>query len=249
MSGHSKWATIRRKKEKTDAARGRVFTKVIKEIVVAARNGGGDIDANPRLRVAVQAAKAVNMPQENITRAIKKGTGELPGTVYEEVTYEGYGPGGCAIYMEGLTDNRNRTVAEIRHIFTRYGGNLAETNAVAYIFSRKALIEVLPGGKSEDEIIEIALEAGAEDVNLDEDGAYSITGQPSDLETLRERFEEKGIEIETAEVSMIAKTSVPVDEKHVKSLMRLMEAFEEHDDIQRVYSNFDISPELLESLE
>ena len=249
MSGHSKWATIRRKKEKTDAARGRIFTKVIKEIVVAARMGGGDQDANPRLRTAVQAARDVNMPQDNINRAIKKGTGDLPGTVYEEVTYEGYGAGGCAILMEVVTDNKNRTVAEIRHLFSKYGGNLAETNAVAYLFNRTALVEILPGAQDEDEIMEIALEAGAQDVIAEDDGSFSITGDPADLGALRGAMEKSGVEIRSAEVSLIPQTNVSLEEKHAKSMLKLMEILEEHDDIQQVYSNFDIDPEILTRLE
>ena len=200
MSGHSKWATIRRKKEKTDAARGRVFTRLIREITVAARMGSGDIESNPRLRLAVQNAKAANMPQENITRGIKKGTGELPGQSYEEVTYEGYGPGGCAILIEAITDNRNRTVSEIRHIFSRHGGNLAESNAVAFMFDRKAVIELEPAGKTEDEIMEAALEAGAEDV-VEDEGSFTVTGPPSSLEDMRAALEAMGVEITSAETT------------------------------------------------
>lgn len=249
MSGHSKWATIRRKKEKTDAARGRAFTKVIKEITVAARMGGGDIESNPRLRVAVNAAKSVNMPQDNITRAIKKGTGELPGTIYEEIVYEGYGPGGCAVLLESMTDNKNRTVAEIRHIFSKLGGNLAESNAVAYLFDRKAVVEVEPGDLSEDDIMEAALDAGAEDVVSEEDGTFSITGDPVDFNTIHGAMEKLGVLIRSAEVSMVPQTTVELDEKHARAILKLMDAFEEHDDIQKVYSNFDIAPEILEKID
>ncbi len=249
MSGHSKWATIRRKKEKTDAARGRVFTRLIKEITVAARMGGGDADANPRLRTAVTAAKAANMPQDNITRAIKKGTGELPGTVYEEVRYEGYGPGGCAILIDAMTDNKNRTLSEIRHAFTKHGGNLAETNAVAYLFTRQGQITVDPGDKSEDDVIEAALEGGAEDVEQEDDGTFTVITEPNALDEVRETLEAAGLSVTESEVAMAAGTDVPVQEKHVKSLVNLMEFLEDHDDIQNVYSNFDIDPEMLEKLE
>ncbi|MBZ0265133.1 YebC/PmpR family DNA-binding transcriptional regulator [bacterium] len=245
MSGHSKWATIRRKKEKTDAARGRTFTKLIKEISVAARMGGGDVETNPRLRVAVAAAKSANMPADNITRAIKKGTGELPGTVYDEVTYEGYGPGGCAILIDALTDNKNRTLAEVRHLFSKYGGNLADNNAVAYLFERKAVIELEPGDKTEDEIMELALEAGAEDVVGDEEGAFTITGEPNDLDDIRQALEDAGNTIRSAEVSMVPQTTVEVEEKYVGTLLKLMDLFDENDDVQKVYSNFDIDPSLI----
>ncbi len=249
MSGHSKWATIRRKKEKTDAARGRVFTRLIKEITVAARMGGGDPDANPRLRTAVLAAKAANMPQENITRGIKKGTGELPGTVYEEITYEGYGPGGCAILIDAMTDNKLRTLSEVRHAFSKYNGNLADSNAVAYLFSRQGQITIDPGDKSEDDIMEAALEAGAEDIEQEDDGTFTVVTEPSTLEDVRKALEDAGLTITEAESTMVAGTSVPVQEKHVKSLVNLMEYLEDHDDIQKVYSNFDIDPEMLEALE
>ena len=249
MSGHSKWATIRRKKEKTDAARGRIFTRLIKEITVAARIGGGDVDSNARLRSAVAAAKAANMPQDNIVRAIKKGTGELPGTVYEEVTFEGYGPGGCAILIEAMTDNKNRTLGEIRHYFSKYGGNLADNNAVAYLFDRKGQIEVDAAGKTEDEIMEVALEAGAEDLTGDEENGFTVVTEPNDLDAVRDALAETGVNIISAEVTMVPKTTVSIEEKHVKSLVKLMDMFEEHDDVQKVYSNFDIDPSLLEGLE
>lgn len=250
MSGHSKWATIRRKKEKTDAARGRIFTRLIKEISVAARMGGGDIDSNPRLRTAVAAAKAANMPQDNITRGIKKGTGELPGTVYEEVTYEGYGPGGCAILLDSLTDNKNRTLAEIRHAFSKNNGNLADANAVAYLFDRKAQVIVEAGDKSEDDIMEAALEAEAEDVDGDDDGTFTISGDPNALDSIREAMEALGVEVTSAEVTMVPQTTVDItDEKNAKNLMKLMDFLDDHDDVQKIYSNFDIDPKLLENLE
>ncbi len=249
MSGHSKWATIRRKKEKTDAARGRIFTRLIREISVLTRAGGGDLEGNPRLRTAVAAAKAANMPQGNITRAIKKGTGELPGTVYEEITFEGYGPGGCAILIDSMTDNRNRTLSEIRHIFSKHGGNLADSNAVAYMFERKAQIELEPAGMSEDEIMEAALEADAEDMTDEQDGTFTITGAPNDLDEMRDALEAKGAKIRSAEVTMVPQTNVNVEEKHVGGLLRLMDALDEHDDVQKAYSNFDIDPSLVDDLD
>jgi len=246
MSGHSKWATIKRKKGAADAARGRVFTRLIREITIAAREGGGDLEGNPRLRLAIQKAKAQNMPQENITRGIKRGTGELEGQSFEEVTYEGYGPGGCAIMVDVITDNRNRTVSEIRHVFGKYGGNLAEANAVAYMFERKAVVELDPGGKSEDDIMLAALEADASDVVQEEDGSYTVTGEPNDLETITAALEKLGVEITSAESTLVPSSLINVEEKHARSLIKLMDALDEHDDVQRVYSNFDIDPSLLE---
>ncbi|GBE29860.1 putative transcriptional regulatory protein [bacterium BMS3Bbin04] len=248
MSGHSKWATIKRKKGATDAARARVFTKLIKEITVAARMGGGDPDANPRLRMAIQNGKGANMPSQNVERAIKKGTGDLEGVSFEEITYEGYGPGGAAIIIEASTDNRNRTVGEIRHTFTKLGGNLAEANAVAFMFERKSVIELEPGEKTEDEIMEAALEAGAEDVVQEEDGTFTVTGEQSSLNDLREALEALEVNITTAETAMIPQNYMDVDEKHARTLIKLMEQLDDLDDVQRVYSNFDISEELLEKL-
>lgn len=246
MSGHSKWSTIKRKKGALDAKRGKIFTKLIKEITVAARMGGGDPEANPRLRMAIDKAKAANMPGDNMTRAIKKGTGELEGQSYEEVIYEGYGPGGCAVLIDAITDNRNRTVAEIRHLFTKCNGNLAESNAVAFMFDRKAVIELDPGEKTEDDVMEVALEVGAEDVVTEDDGSITVSGQSNDLEEIRKALEAMGVEIRNAESTMVPQNLTNVDEKHVKSLLRLMEALDDHDDVQRVYSNFDIDPSLLE---
>ncbi len=249
MSGHSKWAQIKRKKARVDAARGKLFSRMIREITIAARMGGGDPDGNPRLRLAIQAAKNANMPADNITRAIQKGTGELEGQSYEEVTYEGYGPGGCAILIEAITDNRNRTLSEIRHLFSKHNGNLAETNAVAFMFDRKAVLEVEPGGKSEDEILEAALEAGAEDMVREEDGSFTITGLPNDLETLQQQLESRGLVVRNAEVTMVPQSYVDIDPQNAKSLMRLLDGLDDHDDVQRVYSNFDMDPSLLEEME
>ncbi|MFQ6103529.1 MAG: YebC/PmpR family DNA-binding transcriptional regulator [Candidatus Glassbacteria bacterium] len=247
MSGHSKWSTIKRKKATEDARRGRVFTKIIKEIMVAAREGGGDINANPRLRTAVDNAKAHNMPQENILRAIKKGTGELPGTHYENATYEGYGPGGVAIFVEVLTDNKNRTVSEIRHIFTKQGGNLGSSGCVAWMFTQKGQIYVDGSRYSEDATLDTALECGAEDF-LSEEGHHTITTSPGELERVKECIISKGIEVDGAEVAMIPSSYVKVEGKDAEKLLKLMEALEEHDDVQRVASNFDMDEELLKSL-
>jgi len=244
MSGHSKWATIKRKKGAADAARGRIFTRLIREITIAAREGGGDPEGNPRLRMAIQSAKTQNMPQDNITRGIKRGTGELEGQTFEEVIYEGYGPGGCAIMIDSVTDNKNRTVSELRHMFGKHNGNLADANAVAFMFERKAVIELQPNGKSEDEIMEVALEAGAEDV-VGEEGTYTVTGEPNTLEDLRNALEALGVTIESAESTRVPSSYVEVEEKHVASLIKLMDALDEHDDVQRVYSNFDIDPSLI----
>jgi len=248
MSGHSKWATIKRKKGATDAARARVFTKLIKEITVAARMGGGDPDANPRLRLAIQNGKGANMPMQNVERAIKKGTGDLEGQSFEEITYEGYGPGGAAVIIEAITDNRNRTVGEIRHMFSKLGGNLAEANAVAFMFDRKTVIELEPGEKTEDEIMEAALEAGAEDVVLEDDGTYTVTGEQGSLNDLREALEALGVNITTAESALIPQNYMDVEEKHARTLIKMMEQLDDHDDVQKVYSNFDISEEILEKL-
>ena len=247
MSGHSKWATIRRKKGKADAERGRMFTKLIKEITVAARAGGGDPDANPRLRTAIAAAKAANMPQDNIKKATQKGTGELPGVSYEEVTYEGYGPGGVAIYLSCLTDNRNRTVAEIRHLFTRYNGNLGENGCVAWMFDSKGIITVDCSRCDEETLLEVALEAGATDYNNLGD-VYEIITPPNEMEKVRSVIEAKSIPIISAETTMIPQSTVRLDAKPAETMLKLYEALEEHDDVQAVYANFDIEDELMEKL-
>lgn len=245
MSGHSKWKQIKYKKAKADAERGKVFTRLIKEITVAARSGGGDEASNPRLRTAILAAKAANMPAANIDRAIKKGTGELPGVSYEEVTYEGYGPGGTALLVECLTDNKNRTVAEIRHAFSKHAGNLGESGSVSWMFERKGEITMPLNGMSEDEVMEIALEAGAEDLAIEEDIAF-ITCLPEDLETVKSALEEKNMAIEQAEIAMVAQNTVKVDVKNTEKLIKLVEVLEDHDDVQNVYSNFDLDEEVFE---
>lgn len=248
MSGHSKWATIKRKKGKLDAERGRLFTRLIKELTVAAREGGGDAEGNPRLRTAVATAKAANMPADNIKRAIQKGTGELPGVVYESITYEGYGPAGAALYMEVLTDNKNRTVADIRHILSKYGGNLGASGCVAWMFDKRGVVTVELDATGEDTLMEIALEAGAEDIKTDS-GSYEILMDPSVLDDVRSAIEGKGIAIESAEVTMVPQNTTKIDkENEASSMLKMMDLLEEHDDVQKVYSNFDIDESVLEKL-
>ncbi len=242
MSGHSKWHTIKHKKGALDAKRGKVFTKLIKEITVAARTGGGDAAANARLRKAVSDAKAANMPNDTIDRAIKRGTGELDGVNYEEIVYEGYGPGGVAVMVDSMTDNRNRTVAEIRHIFGKNGGNLATTGAVNWIFERKGYIVVPKAAKPEDELFEIVTDAGAEDLRDDEDNFEVITA-PDDFDTVLNAVKEAGIEPPVAEVEMLPKEFKKLEGAEAKQMLKLMEALEDHDDVQKVSANFDISEE------
>jgi len=246
MSGHSKWATIRRKKEKVDAARGKVFTKLIREISLAARDGGSNVEANPRLRLVVEAAKTANMPADNIERAIKKGAGELEGQAFEEIVYEGYGPGGAALMLKVLTDNRKRTVGEIRHIFARRNGTLAETGAVAWMFSRSGYLTVDLAQCPEDEIMEIALEAGATDI-VSEEGVWEIYCAPENLYKVKSALEERGKVVSSAEISLIPGNTVKVEGGNATTLLRLMEELEDHDDVQQVYSNFDIDDSLLEN--
>lgn len=247
MSGHSKWSTIKRKKGKADAERGRLFTKLIKEITVAARFGGGDPESNPRLRTAVLNAKSNSMPADNIKRAIQKGTGELEGTSYDEITYEGYGPGGVAVMVEVVTDNKNRTVAEIRHLFSKYGGNLGESGSVGWIFAKKGLIEVETAKANEDTLLELALEQGASDMTTEGD-VFEITTPPELFEAVRAALESKGIPMASAEITLIPSTSVRIEGKHAESMIKLYEALEDHDDIQKAYANFDIDDAVLEQL-
>ncbi|WP_136798720.1 YebC/PmpR family DNA-binding transcriptional regulator [Desulfosediminicola ganghwensis] len=248
MAGHSKWANIKHKKGAADAKRGKIFTRLIKEITVAARMGGGDIDGNPRLRSAVASAKAENMPKDNITRAIKKGTGELEGEVYDEILYEGYGPGGVAVLVECMTDNRNRTVADIRHYFSKSNGNLGESGCVAWMFDKKGLIQVDKATMSEDELMDIALDAGAEDV-VEEDEQFQVLTAPEDFDAVREAMEEAGVAMLSAEVSMVPKNTIDVTEENIaKSLMKLLDSLEDHDDVQNVHANFDIDDSLMEKL-
>ena len=248
MSGHSKWSTIKRKKGAIDAKRGKIFTRLIKEITVAARGGGGDPEGNPRLRSAIATAKSENMPKDNIARAIKKGTGEIAGEVYDEIMYEGYGPGGVAILVECLTDNRNRTVADVRHYFSKNNGNLGESGCVAYMFDKKGLILVDKEGMSEEEIMDKALEAGADDV-IEEENEFQILTAPEDFDAVREALEEAGVKFLEADISMIPQNTVEITEENIgKSLLKLMESLEDHDDVQNVFSNFDIGDELMEIL-
>lgn len=249
MSGHSKWATIRRKKEKTDAARGKVFTKLIKEISIAARMGGGDENANPRLRTAVLTAKAANMPAANIDRAIKKGTGELPGTVYEEVVYEGYGPGGAALLIATLTDNRNRTVSDIRHLLSKRGGSMGETGSVNWMFERRGLVTISAEKSNEDDLLELLLDHGVDDIRMEED-LFEVICEPESLEAVKGALDGAGIEPETAEVSMIPQSTVKVeDAKAAQALLNLMADLDDHEDVQDVYSNFDVDDDIITAAE
>jgi YebC/PmpR family DNA-binding regulatory protein len=239
MSGHSKWHSIKHKKGATDAKRGKLFTKFIKEITVAARSGGGDPDANARLRKAILDAKAGNMPNDTIDRAIRRGTGAETGVHYEEVTYEGYGPGGVALLIETVTDNRNRTVAEIRHVFSKNGGNLGEAGSVGWLFEKKGYIVVDKAAKPEDELFEIAIEAGADDVRDDEDN-FEIITSPENFESVQSAIKSAGIEPQVAEVSMVPQNYIKLEGSSAQQMLRLMEAMEDHDDVQKVYANFDI---------
>ncbi|MFH1673337.1 MAG: YebC/PmpR family DNA-binding transcriptional regulator [Pseudomonadota bacterium] len=247
MSGHSKWSTIKYKKGAADAKRGKVFTKLIKEITVAAKVGGGDSDSNSRLRSAIAAAKAENMPKDNMDRAIKKGTGELEGINYEEVFYEGYGPGGAAVLVESLTDNKNRTVADVRYIFSRSGGSLGENGCVAWMFKKKGLILVEKKKIDEDTLMELALDAGAEDI-AEDDGNFEVKTSPAEFEQVKSALDEKGIKYAMAEISMIPDSSVKLEGKDAEQMLRLMDALEDNDDVQKVYSNFDIPDEVMESI-
>ena len=247
MSGHSKWATIKRKKAATDQARGKVFSKYIKEITIAARRGGGELDTNPRLRTAVAAAKSVNMPANNIERTIKRGTGEIEGANYEETQYEGYGPGGVALLVEVATDNRNRTAGDVRHIFTKHGGSLGEAGSVAYMFKPRGVILVDKSAVAEDTLIEIALEAGADDVSSEGD-AYEVLTPPAQLEAVKQALAARNVAVQSAEATKLSSLQVPVDEKDAGAIVRLMEALEDHDDVLRVYSNFSVPDEVLARL-
>jgi YebC/PmpR family DNA-binding regulatory protein len=247
MSGHSKWATIKHKKAAVDARRGKVFTKLIRELTSAARMGGGDADSNPRLRTAVAAAKTANMPSDTIQRAIKKGTGELPGEIYEEITYEGYGAGGIAILVDVLTDNKNRTVAEIRHLFAKHGGNLGETGCVAWMFARKGLIALNTNQSDEDTLLELVLEAGGDDIKTEGD-AYEIVTAPEAFEDVRSALEQQGLTLDVAEVTMMPQNTVPVEGKQAEQVLRLMEALDDHDDVRKAHANFDISDEVMAAL-
>ena len=248
MSGHSKWANIKHKKGAADAKRGKTFTRLIKEITVAARMGGGDPDGNPRLRSAIATARSENMPKNNIIRGIQKGTGELEGEVYDEILYEGYGPGGVAVLVECMTDNRNRTVADIRHYFAKSNGNLGESGCVAYMFDKKGMILVDKSTTTEDELMDLALEAGADDV-LEEDDVFQVVTAPDDFDEVREGLEKAGVVFVEASLTMVPQTIIEVtEEKPAKALLKLLDNLEGHDDVQNVHANFDIDDELMEIL-
>jgi YebC/PmpR family DNA-binding regulatory protein len=246
MSGHSKWHTIKHKKGAADAKRGKIFTRLIKELTVAARGGGGDVDMNPRLRTIVNEAKANNMPRENIERAIRRGTGEEPGVSYEEIMYEGYGPGGVALMIQTLTDNKNRTVGEIRHLLAKYNGNLAAENSVAWMFSRKGQIFVDKGKVDEDKLLSVALDAGADDMN-DDESAWEIISAPDSFEVVRDAVKGLGIEPTSAAVAMIPQNYVKLQGKDANQMIKLMEALDDHDDVQNVWANFDIEEKEIEA--
>ena len=247
MSGHSKWSSIKHKKGATDAKRGKIFTKLIKEITVVARMGGGDPDANPRLRTAIAAAKNENMPKDNIERAIKKGTGELEGVNYEESTYEGYGPGGAAVFIESVTDNKNRAVADIRHIFSKHGGNLGENGCVAWMFDKKGYIAIEKKVVDEDSLMETAIEAGAEDVRED-NGSFEIITEPDDFESVKTAIDKAVIPYIDAEITMLPQSTTNLEGKQALQMVKLMEALDDCDDVQKVYTNADIPEEIVNSV-
>ncbi len=247
MAGHSKWANIQHRKGAQDKKRGKLFTKLIRDITVAARAGGGDPDANPALRLAIDKAKAQSMPKDNIERAIKRGSGDLDGSDYEEILYEGYGPGGVAVMVECLTDNRNRTVADVRHAFAKYGGNLGADGSVAYLFNQVGLLS-FPAGADEDVLIEAAIEAGAEDVVTNDDGSIDVLTDPAEFDTVRDALDSSAIPAELAEVTMRASVSATLGENEASSMMKLLEMLEDLDDVQQVYSNAEIPDEILARL-
>jgi len=246
MSGHSKWHSIKHKKGAADAKRGKIFTRIIKELTVAARAGGGDADSNPRLRTIIAEAKASNMPADNIKRAIRRGTGEEPGVSYDEITYEGYGPGGAAMIIDVLTDNKNRAVGEIRHILTKYGGNLAEANAVAWMFSKRGYIVVPKSKAKEEDLMAAALEAGADDLRDDEDN-WEVLSAPDLFLQVLDAVKKLGIEPDAAEVSMLPQNYLKLEGKQAQQMVRLMEALDDHDDVRHVWSNFDIEEKEIEA--
>lgn len=247
MSGHSKWSKIKHLKGKADQERGRLFSKLIRELTTAARIGGGDPGGNPRLRSAIESARAVNMPMDNIDRAIKKGTGELPGVTYEEIEYEGYGTGGVALIIQALTDNKNRTTSEIRHIFDRFGGNLGAAGSVNWQFQPKGLIVVGKDRYDEDAVLTVALEAGAEDVKSDAT-SYQIITRPDDYQAVKKQLEEKKIDFSHAEMTRMPQTTVPLSERDAEKILKLIETLEEHEDVQNVYANYDIPDEIMEKV-
>ena len=248
MAGHSKWANIKHKKGAEDAKRGKVFTKLVKEIIVAARLGGGDPNANPRLRTVLLKAKVNNLPKDNVDRAIKKGTGELEGVNYEELSYEGYGPGGVAVLVESLTDNKNRTVAEVRHIFNKYNGNLGENGCVAWMFDKKGWIAVARKDADEETLMSVALDAGAEDIREEDADNFEIVMAPDDFDAVKAALEKAGIPIADSEVTMLPKNYISITGKEAESMIKLMDALEDNDDVQKVYTNADIPDEVMENM-
>ena len=247
MSGHSKWSTIKRKKAATDAKRGKIFTQLIRELTIAARAGGGNPDANPRLRLAMDNARSQNMPGANIERAIKKGTGELQGESYEEIRYEGYGPGGTAVMVDALTDNRNRTVGEIRHLFTKYGGNLGANGCVSYLFEQRGVLVFETETLDSDALMEAAIEAGADDLD-EESGTFEVRTDPHEFEAVKRALESKGWSPWNAEISMLPQTTVNLGGGEAQSMLKLFEALDDHDDVKQVYANFDISEEEMQQV-
>jgi YebC/PmpR family DNA-binding regulatory protein len=247
MSGHSKWHNIRLKKGKMDAERGKIFTKLSREIIMAAKSGGGNPDGNLRLRMAIQKARENSMPQDKIKSAVQRGTGELDGVHYEELTYEGYGPSGVAVLVETATDNRNRTVAELRNIFTKCGGNLGESGCVGWLFNPRGLVIIPREGKTEDQVMEAAIEAGAEDVKTEEE-TFDVYTAPEDFAAVRSGLEASGFRIQSADLTMVASTTVMLEGKPAEQMLRLMEQLEDHDDVQNVYANFDIPEKVLATL-
>jgi YebC/PmpR family DNA-binding regulatory protein len=247
MSGHSKWATTKHKKMAVDAKRGKIFTKIIREITIAARHGGGDPEGNPRLRTAILKSKENNMPADNIKKAIQRGTGELPGVTYEESVYEGYGPGGAALLIEITTDNKNRTVSEIRNIMGKHGGNMGEAGCVSWMFSKKGYIVVERAKADEENLMNLALEAGAEDIKSDESN-YEIITTPHDFENVKNKVKENGIEMALSEVTMVPQSYIRLEGKEAEQMLKLVEALEDHDDVQKVYANFDIPDEIMEKV-
>jgi YebC/PmpR family DNA-binding regulatory protein len=245
MSGHSKWATTKHRKGAADAKRGKLFTKIIREMTVAARSGGGDVTGNPRLRMAVTKAKEANMPADNIKKAIQRGTGELPGVQYEEMTYEGYGPGGAAVLLDALTDNKNRAAAEIRHLFGKGGGNMGETGSVAWMFETKGQIVIGKETIDEDKLMSMALDAGAEDIQSLDETQFSVVTAPSDFEAVKKALTDAGIPIVSAEVTRLPKTSVRLEGREAEQMLNLMESLEDNDDIQKVYANFEVPDDLI----
>lgn len=245
MSGHSKWATTKHKKAAADSKRGKIFTKIIREITVAAKIGGGDPEGNPRLRTAILKAKENNMPADNIKKAVQKGTGELPGVSYEEMTYEGYGPGGVAIIIHLLSDNKNRTVSEIRHLLSKNGGNMGETGSVAWMFQKKGFLSIEKQKADEEKLMSVALDAGAEDIRSDDPTLFEVITAPADFEKVKKAMTDAGLAPSYAEVTFLPQTYIRLDGKEAEQMLRLMEALEDHDDVQNVYANFDIPDEVM----